>query len=147
MAKKMGRPKKKFDFNLFEMLCSLQCTEEEIAFHMKVSVDTLGRRVKEYYDQTFAETYKVKRLGGILSIRRKIFSTAMQGDKTLLIWLDKKYAHLQGDVDQRVYGGDAYGAARGDQKIDINVSFTDKPAECIAEVAEIEKLKDEESKT
>ena len=144
-TKKMGRPVKKISLDNFEALCGLQCTLEEIANFLKVSSDTVERRVEEEYGERFAEVYKKKRLGGITSLRRKLYSCAMQGDKTLLIWLDKKYAHLQGDVDQRCYGGRTEDSiAALDKKIDINISFVDLPDEAAKEKALHENMTDED---
>lgn len=89
---KMGRPKKEFDENQFEKLCGLQCTEEEIAYFFDFSVDTLCRRCKEIYGETFAETYKKYNVDGKISIRRAQYLLAVNDKNcTMLIWLGKQY--------------------------------------------------------
>lgn len=86
----MGRPKLPFDQKQFEALCSIQCTEEEIASVLNVSVDTLERRCKEFYGLTFADVYKEKAAGGKVSLRREQFRLALGGNTTMLIWLGKQ---------------------------------------------------------
>lgn len=54
----MGRPKKELDKELFQNLCSVWCTEEEIAHIMDCSVDTIKRWCLDTYGVTFAECYK-----------------------------------------------------------------------------------------
>jgi hypothetical protein len=89
--KKMGRPKIAIDYDLFDKLCSIQCTQEEIASIMNVSVDTLERRCRREKKQTFAEYYDKKRAGGKMSLRRKQYEIAQSGNVTMLIWLGKQY--------------------------------------------------------
>jgi hypothetical protein len=43
----MGRPRIEFDRKVIEGLASIQCTDEEIAAVLGVSVDTLTRRKKD----------------------------------------------------------------------------------------------------
>ena len=56
--KKMGRPRKEISEVEFEKLCTLQCTEEEIAGWFGCSVDTIENWCKRTYSETFSETYK-----------------------------------------------------------------------------------------
>jgi hypothetical protein len=86
----MGRPVIPFDKVLFEDLCNIQCTETEIAATMRISVDTLERRVKEEYGVTFAEVYEQKREGGKESLRRAQWKSAIDGkNPALQIFLGK----------------------------------------------------------
>ena len=63
----------------------IQCTQEEIAGFLDLSVDTLQR------DKKFCGIYETKKKTGKMSLRRKQYELAMSGDKTLLIWLGKQY--------------------------------------------------------
>lgn len=89
-----GRPKKNIDQNMFEKMCSYQCTEEEICGMFGVSVDTLERWCKRTYKATFAEVFKEKRQLGKMSLRRSQFKLA-EKNATMAIWLGKQY------LDQR----------------------------------------------
>lgn len=74
-----------------EKLCSLHCTGEEIAAFLKISYDTLERRIKSDFKMTFAEYYKKYSSSGKLSLRRKQFEMALKGNISMLIWLGKQY--------------------------------------------------------
>ncbi len=54
-------------------------------------MDTMFRRIKEEKGITFAEYYKQKSAAGKMSLRRKQFTAAMEGDKTLMVWLGKNW--------------------------------------------------------
>jgi hypothetical protein len=88
---KMGRPRKEMDWNLLDSCCEILCTEEECAALQDMSVDTMFRRIKEEKGITFAEYYKQKSAAGKMSLRRKQFTAAMEGDKTLMVWLGKNW--------------------------------------------------------
>lgn len=96
----MGRPRKEIDWEQFDELCKIHCTQEEIAAVLGVSVDTIERRCKED-GTTFADRYAQKRMGGKASLRRRQYQTAMdsseKGSATLQIWLGKAWL---GQTDQ-----------------------------------------------
>lgn len=85
----MGRPKTHIDWDQFEKLCSLHCTKQEIAGWFKVSEDTIERRVKEEYGETYTAVYLQKRSNGRVSLRRKMMEVAMGGNTAMLIFLSK----------------------------------------------------------
>jgi len=87
---KGGCPKKDFDFNVLDVLCASQCTAEEISAYMKVSVDTIGRRIQEKFGYGFAEYFKQKRGAGFASLRSSQFKLA-KTNATMAIWLGKNY--------------------------------------------------------
>lgn len=89
--KKMGRPRKEVNWEEFDKLCAIQCTEEEIAAWYDMTIDTLNARCKEEYGQTFSEVYAQKRQKGFSSLRRNQFKRATGGSDTMLIWLGKQY--------------------------------------------------------
>lgn len=91
MAKKNGRPRIVVDWLVVEKLAVIQCTQEEVAAYLGCSLDTLERDCKREKDITFAEFWRQKRKTGIIQLRRKQWEVAMNGDKTLLIWLGKQY--------------------------------------------------------
>lgn len=87
---KMGRPQKEIDQTMFEKLCGLQCTQEEIAGMFDCSVDTIERWCKRTYSETFAETYKKHSANGKTSLRRAQFKLA-EKSAAMAIWLGKQY--------------------------------------------------------
>ena len=85
-----GRPKKEINQELFEKLCGIMCTEEEIADMFDCSVDTVNRFCKEAYECTFAEAYKKFSAAGKASLRRYQFKLA-QKSASMAIFLGKNY--------------------------------------------------------
>lgn len=85
-----GRPKIPINWEEFDKLCAMQCTQEEIADWFDCSVDTIDRRVKEVKDCNFAEYFSKKRSVGKISLRRTQFQMAMN-NVTMSIWLGKQY--------------------------------------------------------
>jgi len=89
---KMGRPRKEFDPEQFEKLCSIQCTIEEICAYFDMDHETLNERIKEEYNgKTFSTIFATKRKTGHVSLRRSQFQKALEGDNTMLVWLGKNY--------------------------------------------------------
>ena len=85
-----GRPKKEIDKKIFENLCGLQCTLEEIAGVFDCSVDTIERWCKREYRETFAEVYKKHSAKGKTSLRRIQFKLA-EKSAAMAIFLGKNY--------------------------------------------------------
>jgi hypothetical protein len=95
-----GRPKKEISWPTLDGLCKIQCTEKEIADVLGICVETLNRAVKAEKKMTFAEYYARASQDGKTSIRRMQYKLAMEGDRTMLIFLGKNYLG-QSDNPQR----------------------------------------------
>ena len=87
---KVARPRKEIDQKIFENLCGLQCTEEEIASAFDCSVDTVCRWCQRTYKESFADVFKKKSAGGKISLRRAQFRLA-ETNATMAIVLGKQY--------------------------------------------------------
>ena len=87
---KGGRPKKEIDQTLFEKLCGLQCTLDEIAGIFDCSSDTIERWCKRTYKERFADVYKKHSASGKSSLRRMQFKLA-EKSAAMAIWLGKQY--------------------------------------------------------
>lgn len=86
----VGRPTKDFDLKIFEGLCKISCTKEEIAATMDMSLETLENKVREFYQDNFSGVYKRFQGTGKQSLRRMQFRAAQKGNVTMLIWLGKQ---------------------------------------------------------
>lgn len=86
----MGRPRKELDRQIFENLCGLQCTLEEIAGVLNCSADTVERWCKRTYKHSFAEEYKKHSAKGKMSLRRYQFKLA-EKNAAMAIFLGKQY--------------------------------------------------------
>lgn len=86
-----GRPKKPIDWKLFEQLCHIQCTHDEIANMFHIAKATLYERaIREYKDVDFPTIYKRYSEEGKCSLRRNQFRMS-QKNCTMAIWLGKQY--------------------------------------------------------
>lgn len=101
--KLLGRPMKEIDKKVFEKLCQLHCTQEEISFFFDCSPDTILRWCKRTYGATFEEVYRAKKAGlGDVSLRRAQWAKAMTGkDTKMLIWLGKQYLNQTDKVETK----------------------------------------------
>ena len=87
---KLGRPSIDFDYDFLERALEINCTMPEVAGLMDVSVETVQTKIKERYGMHFSELRQRKSAKGKMSIRRKLYSKALDdGDMTALIWLSK----------------------------------------------------------
>jgi hypothetical protein len=82
----MARPEAKIDLVELEKLYGLQCTDEEVAAFMGVSVRTIERRKKR---QNFQEVVDRAKAKGRVSIRRHLFRLAASGNVAAAIFLSK----------------------------------------------------------
>lgn len=84
----MGRPRIEINWDQFEQLCALQCTQSEIASVLKINVDTLSDRARDHYKDTYSEIYKKYSEAGKCSLRRNQFVISKK-NATMAIWLGK----------------------------------------------------------
>jgi hypothetical protein len=82
---KGGRPRKTIDYEMVEKLALLQCTQQEIASFLGMSVDTL------YRNKRFCGLYKRAVDKGRMSLRRHQWRALEEGNTTMLVWLGKQY--------------------------------------------------------
>lgn len=98
---KGGRPKVVIPWEMVARLASLHCTQEEIAFTIQISVDTLERACKRENQIGFAEYCRQKKEWGKASLRRAMWDLAVNGkDKTMLIWLSKQHLGFTDKIEQ-----------------------------------------------
>lgn len=86
------------NIKLFENMCRIQCTSEEIAGIFEVSLSTLRRFVKDVYNQPFERVYKIYASGGRASLRRYQFAQA-EKNPIMAIWLGKQYLGQRDNAD------------------------------------------------
>ena len=80
----MARPKKDINYDMVEKLANIQCTQEEIASFLGLSVRTLQR------DEEFCRIYKKGQENGKMSLRRIQFKLA-EKNTSMAIFLGKQY--------------------------------------------------------
>ena len=80
-----GRPPFIVDYETVRKLSRIQCTQQEIADFLGCSLNKLEK------DKEFIRVYK-KHIGeGRMSLRRKQWKAAEEGNTTMLVWLGKQY--------------------------------------------------------
>ena len=91
------------DQRIFENLCEIQSTKEEIAHVLGCSPDTIERWCKKTYghDKTFSEVYAQFSDYGKVSIRRQQFKH-MKNSPTMSIFLGKQYLGQRDIVHEEV---------------------------------------------
>jgi hypothetical protein len=82
----MPRPKAKIDMVELEKLCSMQCTDEEIAAWFGVCTKTIERLRQKVQFREVMEAGKAK---GRVSLRRSLFRLAAAGNIAAAIFLAK----------------------------------------------------------
>lgn len=91
---KGGRPPIIIDKKIFEMLCKLQCTKDEICANVidnGIDEKTLTKWCIENYGEGFSDIFKKKSSDGKISLRRLQWKAAHEGNTTMLVWLGKQY--------------------------------------------------------
>src|SRR6266851_1874206 len=84
----------KIDLAELEKLCSLQCTDEELAAWFSVTTRTIERRRK---NAKFADVMDRGKAKGRISVRRMQMKLLEQGNATMGVWLGK---NILGQVDE-----------------------------------------------
>lgn len=97
----MARPRIEIDKKIFENLCGLMCTLEEIASAFDCSEDTIERWCKRTYGFGFADAYKKGSAKGKMSLRRAQFKLA-EKSAAMAIFLGKNYLGQTDQVDTKV---------------------------------------------
>ena len=107
----MARPLTEIDWDQVDKMCAIHCTGEEQAAVLNIDYDTLNRACLREHNIGFAEYFKQKASSGKMSLRRKQFTTAMNGNTTMLIWLGKNW------LGQK----DSHDEVGGQQPVSINI--------------------------
>jgi|SRR5579862_5324064 len=82
----MARPRTKIDLAEVEKLYSMQCTDDEVAAFLGVSVRTVERRRA---NPKFREATEQGKAKGRISVRRMLYSQAAKGNIAATIFLAK----------------------------------------------------------
>ncbi|MGA3028035.1 MAG: hypothetical protein ABSF98_25060 [Bryobacteraceae bacterium] len=108
----MARPEANIDLAELEKLCSMQCTDEEVAAFFGVSTRTIERRRKVERFREIMDNAKAK---GRISVRRSLFRLAANGNIAAAIFLAKNllgYRDVVNNEHSGLAGGPIQIAAR-----------------------------------
>lgn len=101
-----GRPPKTWEpseVEQFRKLCGIFCTKKEVCAVMGLDPKTLDKLIEKHFPETptWEEVFNLLSSTGKASLRRAQFQLALDGDKTMLIFLGKNYLG-QSDQGARV---------------------------------------------
>src|SRR5271170_6265769 len=99
----MARPAAKIDLVELEKLCGMQCTDEEVAAFLGVSIRTIERRRQV---KAFREVMDRARAKGRVSVRRALFRLAAAGNIAAAIFLAKNLLGYKDFVNNEHSGPD-----------------------------------------
>ncbi|MFB5619516.1 MAG: hypothetical protein ACE5RC_00085 [Nitrosopumilus sp.] len=85
----MARPKTNINWLEVDMYLEAGCTGTEIAGFLGIHPDTLYIHCQENHKMGFSSYSQQKKSRGDALLRKRQFDIAMEGDKTILIWLGK----------------------------------------------------------
>lgn len=132
-----GRPQKEIDKSVFEKLCGLQCTAEEICDFFEISDKTLYKWCKKTYGDNFSVVFKQKKSKGKISLRRMQFRLA-ENNAGMAIFLGKNYLgqtdnpEVRTSSDNGVLANLIDGLVKNDihtETTGINADMAEKPTE------------------
>jgi len=99
--RRVGRPCIEINQEEFEKLAGMHCTLAEFAGWFKCSEDTIERWTVKTYGVNFADALKKYSAPGKISLRRKMFESAIGGNTTMMIWLSKQHLGMTDKVEQK----------------------------------------------
>jgi len=91
----------KIDLAELEKLCSLQCTDEELAAWFNVTTRTIERKRKK---KAFAEVMDRGKAKGRISVRRMQMKLLEQGNATMGVWLGKNILNQVDEIRHDING-------------------------------------------
>lgn len=89
--RKRGRPKIVIDWNKVKKYIQAQCNGSGIAGLLGIAPITLYRACERKFKVNFEAYSAQKKSEGQELLREKQYNVAMEGDKTMLVWLGKQY--------------------------------------------------------
>lgn len=88
-GRRSGRPKKEFDKNIFEGLCRIWCTWEEIESILQADQSTINKWSKRVYGESCHKIRKQFSATGKATLRRNQIHLS-QSNAAMAIWLGKQ---------------------------------------------------------
>lgn len=99
-GKPTGRPLKEFNKQIFEGLCQIQCTVNEVESVLQSDQRTIDNWCKREYGESFSTIYKRFADCGKPSLRRMQWNLA-KTNASMGIWLGKQYLGQKDHDDEK----------------------------------------------
>ncbi len=103
----VGRPPIEIDWDAFSKLLEFQATKRECASFFDCSEETIENKIRDKYGCNFSAFKEQKGGKGKISLRRRQFEVAMNGNVTMLIWLGKQWLQQTDKTESTVVTLDA----------------------------------------
>lgn len=98
----MARPKTDIDWKRVDELLVAQCDGVGIASILGIHPNTLYLNCEQDHKMSFSAYSQQKRGEGKELLRAKQYELALNGDKTMLVWLGKQYLNQREKVDNDI---------------------------------------------
>jgi hypothetical protein len=98
VKKKAGRPTRDFEPAIFEQLCFVQCTKDEMELILRTDQRVISKWCQRHYGIDFDTAYKRFSAGGKSSLRRDQYKLSKK-NASMAIWLGKQWLG-QRDIPQ-----------------------------------------------
>ena len=104
MTKTQGRwrPKAVINWKMVDEYLRSQCDGAHIANILGIHPNTLYLACEEKFNVNFSEYSQQKKGEGKELLRARQFKAAMEGDKTMLVWLGKQYLGQREKTDSNI---------------------------------------------
>ena len=87
----MPRPKIEIDWKKVDGYLRAQCDGTAIASLLGIHPNTLYKSCEDVHKVSFSEYSAIKKGEGKELLRMKMYQSAIEGDKTMQVWLSKQY--------------------------------------------------------
>ena len=101
-AQGRGRPKAVINWKMVDEYLRSQCDGAHIANILGIHPNTLYLACEEKFNINFSEYSQQKKGEGKELLRARQFKAAMEGDKTMLVWLGKQYLGQREKTDSNI---------------------------------------------
>ena len=98
----MARPKAEIDWAIVDEYLQAQCMGTEIADYLGIHPNTLYLACEERNNISFSEYSQQKKSAGKAVLRKKQWEMALNGDKTMAVWLGKQVLGQRDKIDNDV---------------------------------------------
>lgn len=93
---------KDFDYNVFDALMQFKVSKEFCADYMKVSKNTIDRKLKKDFNVTFSEYSVVKMARTGYKLQQKAIEMALSGNTVMMIFALKNLAEWSDKVENKI---------------------------------------------
>ena len=94
--------KKQLDYSALDALLQFKTTKKFCADYLKISEDTIERRLREDHDMTFKEYHELKMGRTAVKLQQEAINQALKGNTTLMIFCLKNLAKWADKVEEKV---------------------------------------------